>query len=134
MPAQWWVLSFGIETTRSASSTDDRQREIAQAHEPAAKRRAPHVVLIQVDEPCAQLTEPVEQAGGRHEVLDVPAMTGPFGDDDAASAVAQKGLSRGRDDGRVGVDDAIRKELHQVRLEQDALAANLHLQQLQTPG
>ena len=78
-----------------------------------------------------QLTEPVEQAGGRHEVLRVPAMTRPFGDDDAASAVAQQGFSRCRDHGRVGVDHAVRKELHQVRLEQDALAANLHLQQLQ---
>ena len=63
MPAQWWVFSFGIDTTRSALQHGRRQRDPADAAEVARQLAPLDVVGVEIDEADAIFAQVVGQAG-----------------------------------------------------------------------
>ena len=106
----------------------DGQLQLRQFHEAAGQRHRSHVVVVQIGEAGADIAQIVVQARGGNEVFDVPAVAWAFGDDHAGGPGAPQRLCGAGDERRMGVDDALRRVLDHVWLQQDALAPHVHLQ------
>ena len=127
-PAQWCVFSFGSEIEHVG-----RQRSSATGTGTPAPSSRPRFGVLTGSSwlrstnrtPC--LPQHVAQAALVDEVLDVPPVPRPLGDDDLAGPLALAQLDDGVDDARVGVDDLVAVVLDQVRLEDDALARERHV-------
>ena len=73
------------------------------------------------------MAEDVAEATGLNEVFDIPPVPRPFGDNDLFGTFRLAQFDDRRDDERVRVDDLVAVVLDEVRLEDDALAAERNL-------
>ena len=106
---------------------DARHPELAQPRVAGLERRSHERRVVEVDEPQTGVVERVAQAGGERDRLRVTAMTRPLGHDDRGSTEPPECVRGGHHHPRVGVDRRALDELDEVRLEQDALAPHVRV-------
>ena len=115
---------------QSASSTDTGRASRVESYEPAAEPHPPHVVVVQID----------ERVPTRLSRSNRPVAVSRYPYPGDARALRRRPRLRARARRRLRSAPATtpgryrsldREELHEFRLQQDALAANLQLQQLQ---
>ena len=104
MPAQWWVFSFGIDTTRSALQHGRRQRHPAHAAEVACQLAPLDIVGVEIDEADAIFPQVIGQAGGSDQILDIALMARAFADDDFGRAGPAHRDCRADNHRRMGID------------------------------
>ena len=126
-PTQWCVLSFGIEHDDLRLAQDPRHPELAQPRVAGLERRSHERRVVEVDEPQAGVVERVAEARGERDRLRVTAMARPLGHDDRGGTEPPECVRGGHHHPRVGVDRRALDELDEVRLEQDALAPHVRL-------
>jgi hypothetical protein len=132
-PAQWWVFTLGIETTKPASRTERGSHSSSHAAVIGFQLHSPELVAVEIHELDLQFVEMPLQTCRLHHKFSIALMTRAFADHNASSAETKERSCRRSDKSCVCVYGS-RQTLDQIWFEKNRPAQHLWPEQLLPQG